>query len=364
MTEIGLTNRHIRRPPGDAAMATIETKMRTRPQRRRLVLDRRLTTLGLLGLLALSLLLSLPGMPAALHSIEGANLLWIAAAVALELASDTSFVVVYRLFFDRLARRDARALAWTSQAAGALLPGGGVGGYAVSGWLTRLTGQPTTWIVRRSSALFFLTSGVNAAAVIVPGALLLAGVAGPHDFLLGGLPAMLASAATLIVLALPAVLRRRGGGPEWIANVVTGVPEARHAAAGANWRLLGALGYLGFDIAVLCVTLLAAGQPLSVPAVMLAYSIGYLANSLPIPGGIGVLDAGLTGALILYGASPVHAASAVLLYHAIALWVPGLGGFYAYLRLRPRLVQTRSVSRRAAREALSAPAAEAVGSPA
>jgi uncharacterized membrane protein YbhN (UPF0104 family) len=100
---------------------------------------------------------------------------------------------------------------------------------------------------------------------------------------------------------------------------------------------------------VLCVALLAVGQPVSVPAVMLAYSIGYLANTIPIPGGIGVLDAGLTGALVLYGVSPIHAASAVLLYHAIALWVPGLGGVYAYLRLRPRLVQTGSLSRWSAR---------------
>ena len=71
---------------------------------------------------------------------------------------------------------------------------------------------------------------------------------------------------------------------------------------------------------------------------ILAYSIGYAANSLPIPGGIGVLDAGLTGALVLYGISPVHAAAAVIVYHAIAFWVPGLGGLIAYLRLRPRLL--------------------------
>jgi uncharacterized membrane protein YbhN (UPF0104 family) len=131
------------------------------------VVSQRLTTLALVGLLVLSLLFSLPGMPAAVHSLAGVNPLWIAVAAALEFASDLSFVVVYRLFFDRVERRDARALAWTSQAADALLPGGGVGGYAISGWLTRLTGQPISWIVRRSSALFFLTSGVNAAAPAV-----------------------------------------------------------------------------------------------------------------------------------------------------------------------------------------------------
>lgn len=29
----------------------------------------------------------------------------------------------------------------------------------------------------------------------------------------------------------------------------------------------------------------------------------------------------------------------MIVYHAIALWVPGLGGLCAYLRLRPRLLQ-------------------------
>jgi hypothetical protein len=32
---------------------------------------------------------------------------------------------------------------------------------------------------------------------------------------------------------------------------------------------------------------------------MLGYSIGYLANVLSIPGGVGVLDGGLAGALLL-----------------------------------------------------------------
>jgi hypothetical protein len=87
------------------------------------------------------------------------------------------------------------------------------------------------------------------------------------------------------------------------------------------------------------VVLNALGHAPPVPVVILAYSIGYAANSLPIPGGIGVLDAGITGALVLYGVSPVHAAAAAIVYHAIAFWVPSLGGVLAYVRLRPRLLR-------------------------
>jgi uncharacterized membrane protein YbhN (UPF0104 family) len=148
---------------------------------------------------------------------------------------------------------------------------------------------------------------------------------------------LLACAATLVVLALPSIMRRRRIASVWLDGVVVGIRDAERTAAHPSWRLVGALGYLGFDITVLWVTLAAVGQPPSVPVLVLGYSIGYLANTLPIPGGIGVLDAGISGALLLYGASPEHVAAAVLVYHAIALWVPGLGGLLAYARLRPRL---------------------------
>jgi hypothetical protein len=54
--------------------------------------------------------------------------MWIVLAAGLELASDLSFVVLFRLFFDRVPGRDARALAWTELPSGALLPSGGTGG--------------------------------------------------------------------------------------------------------------------------------------------------------------------------------------------------------------------------------------------
>jgi len=141
--------------------------------------------------------------------------------------------------------------------------------------------------------------------------------------------------------ALPAMVGSRTRTPRWIAAIATGVREAEETTFNRHpsWRLLGALGYLAFDIAVLWVLLRAVGHAPSIAVVVLAYSVGYAANSLPIPGGIGVLDAGLTGALVLYGVSPVNAAAAVIVYHAIAFWIPGLGGVFAYLRLRPRLLR-------------------------
>jgi uncharacterized membrane protein YbhN (UPF0104 family) len=224
-------------------------------------------------------------------------------------------------------------------ASGALLPGGGVGGLAIGGWLMRLTGAPTRWIIQRSSGIFFLTSAVNGAAIIGAGMLLLGGSPGPHDFARAGLPLIAAALITLLTLAVPWAAPRLGprAGVGWLEGIVAGIRDAVQAVRRPSWRLVGALGYLGFDIAVLRATFSAVDHPPPAAALILGYTIGYLANTLPVPGGVGVLDAGLVGALLLYGAAPAPAAAAVLVYHAIALWVPAAGGLLAYARLRPRL---------------------------
>jgi len=304
-------------------------------------IGRRTATTGLLVALGVAALAAIPGLRGVLREVREIGPGWVAVAVALELASSVSFVVVFRLFFDGLEARDARAMAWTTQASGVLLPGGGAGGLAVGGWLIHLTGAPVGWIVRRSAALFLLGGAVSAAALVGAGVALIAGAPGPHDLDTVVLPTAVAAAGTLLVASLPAILRWTNGRPRWLGSVAVGVREGQRITfrKRPSWRVLGALGYLAFDVAVLWVILRAVGSAPGIATVTLAYSIGYAANWLPIPGGIGVLDAGLTGTLVLYGVSPVHAAAAVIVYHAIAFWVPGLGGLIAYLRMRPRLVQ-------------------------
>ena len=296
--------------------------------------------MGLLVALGIALLAAVPGLRGVLREMREIGLGWVALAVALEIASSVSFVVVFRLFFDRLEPRDARALAWTTQGSGALLPGGGAGGLAIGGWLTHMTGVPVSWIARRSAALFLVGGAMSSAALVGAGVALIAGVPGPHDLLIVVLPTAVAAGGTLAIASLPAILRSWGHEPRWLAPIAASVREGEQITfrRHPSWRLLGAVGYLAFDIAVLWVLLRADGSAPSIAVVTLAYSVGYAANWIPIPGGIGVLDAGITGALVLYGVSPVHAAAAVIVYHAIAFWIPGLGGVFAYLRLRPRLL--------------------------
>jgi uncharacterized membrane protein YbhN (UPF0104 family) len=304
-------------------------------------LRRRLVTLGLLVLCVVGALLAVPDLRPVAHAIDDMSPVLVAVAIALELASCVSFVVIFRLFFRSVPTVEAHELGWAQQGAGALLPGGGIGSLAVGGWLLHLAGMPTRRIVQRSSGLFFLTSAVNVLTLAAAGLVLLLGLAdGPHGVLLDGLPIVAAAGATALVLVVPR-LRRRGSGERpgagWIDDITVGIPAARHALARPSWRLLGALGYLLFDIAVLWTTFAAVGPLPPLAPLVIAYLVGYLANAIPIPGGIGVLDGGLVGALALYGLPVTHAAAAVLVYHAIAFWTPTFGGTFAYVRLRRRL---------------------------
>jgi uncharacterized membrane protein YbhN (UPF0104 family) len=298
---------------------------------------RRVTFFLLLAVFVIGLLLAVPSLRDVLRAMEHMSVAWVAAAVALELASCVGFVVVFRLFFDRVPARQARLLAWTEMASGVLLPAGGVGGLAVGGWLMHVTGMSGHRVVERSSALFFLTSAASVVAMVGAAALLATEVLpGPHGFLLTALPIVAGCLAAAVVVALPARRPRaaRPGGRAWVADLVDGIEVAEQSLRPPGWRVLGSAAYLAFDIAVLWATFRALGVAPPLAPLVLGYVIGYLANLVPVPGGIGALDGGLVGALVVYGLGATDAAAAVLVYHAIAFWVPGLGGLLGLAVLR------------------------------
>jgi uncharacterized protein (TIRG00374 family) len=96
----------------------------------------------------------------------------------------------------------------------------------------------------------------------------------------------------------------------------------------------GAVAWWAFDNAVLFAALHAFGADPGIAAVVMAYLVGMLGNSLPIPGGIGAVDGGLLGALVLYGVPAAPAAAAVLVYRGIALWLPAVLGGLSVVALR------------------------------
>jgi uncharacterized protein (TIRG00374 family) len=101
--------------------------------------------------------------------------------------------------------------------------------------------------------------------------------------------------------------------------------------------LAGSFGLMAFDLAVLDATFRAFGFSPPFGIVVLAYLIGQLGGNIPIPGGIGGLDAGLIGVFVIYHQPLAVTTAAVLIYHAIALWVPALLGSVAFVKLRSTL---------------------------
>ena len=74
--------------------------------------------------------------------------------------------------------------------------------------------------------------------------------------------------------------------------------------------------------------------PLTV--ILMGYLIGQLGGLLPIPGGIGGIDGGLIGTLIVYGAPAAGTAAAVLAYRVILFWLPLIVGRHRLRRAPPR----------------------------
>jgi uncharacterized protein (TIRG00374 family) len=101
---------------------------------------------------------------------------------------------------------------------------------------------------------------------------------------------------------------------------------------------LGAAGYMLFDVAMLGVCFTAFDNPMPAAGVLLlAYLVGQLGGLIPLPAGLGGVDGGLIGTLMLYGVATTPAAVAVLAYRALVLWIPALLGIPAMAALRRRV---------------------------
>ncbi len=74
----------------------------------------------------------------------------------------------------------------------------------------------------------------------------------------------------------------------------------------------------------------------------MGYLIGQLGGLLPIPGGIGGIDGGLIGTLIVFGAPAAETAAAVLAYRVILFWLPLAVGSLSFISLRRELARSET----------------------
>ncbi len=311
--------------------------------------------LGLVVVVVLAVTL-LPGLGELRSKLAHASPGWLLLGVGLKLLSGFGYVAVFRMIFcRRMSWPVSLQIGMSELGANALIPTGGAGGLALGAWALKRGGMRSEEIARRTVAFFLLTSLPNVLGVIVLGFALALGVfGGESNLLLTLLPAVIATGAIGLTLLAGRIARgwgarldrSTGDGASRRRLVVVksltaigdGVREALVLLREGNaLLLLGLLAYLAFDVMILWATFRALGPAPPQAILWIAYLIGELGGLIPVPGGIGGVDAGLVGTFALYNVSLASAAGAVLAYRAIALWVPAVVGGGAFIALRRTL---------------------------
>jgi uncharacterized membrane protein YbhN (UPF0104 family) len=280
-----------------------------------------------------------PGLDSIRSRLDHADPAWLLLGVALEVASCAGYVLMFGpIFCERMARRTSVELGLAELGVGSLIPAGGLGGLALGVWVLRRGGMPAEQIATRTVAFFLIKCAANFAAVAVVGLVMWLGVGPTESAALTILPAALAVAVMGGVAALPVFLRRVDGdgrAARAARGVARGVREALRLLGTGNPAIIfGALGYWAFDNLVLWACFRGFGAHVALTVVLMGYLIGQLGGLLPIPGGLGGVEGGLVGTLVVYGVSVRDAVAAVLAYRVIQFWIPLLLSLPAFVSLQ------------------------------
>ncbi|MGA2009017.1 MAG: hypothetical protein ABSH51_00585 [Solirubrobacteraceae bacterium] len=223
-------------------------------------------TLLLGGALVAGLLLAVPGLKGVATTLSHMKAQWVVVAVVLEAASCASYVVAFLQVFDRAPLRLGARVALSEEAFGAAVSLGGVGSLAVGAWLMVERGAPARRIAERSAVLFLYTSAINVITLILAGLGLFLGLPGPDNPLLSIVPAAVGVIVLVLFLLLPRYVDRivRRVQPGRLRAVLTetaaSARDTKRLVFRPDWQIVGAIGYLWFDIAVLFACFAAVGH--------------------------------------------------------------------------------------------------------
>jgi uncharacterized protein (TIRG00374 family) len=281
---------------------------------------------------------------------------WVAAMVLFEAAS---FLAVWELL--RVALRTPSWFAvGTSQLAGNAF------GQIVPGGMATAGALEYRMLVRAGIRSDSVAAGLTAVSVLSFATLLGLPVLS-LPVILGGTPvakslersayfgvgvfvAMAGAGAALFLWDRP--LEAVGRSAQWLLNriprrkaKVEGLParlrrerDTLRTTLGTQWRraLVASVGKPGFDFAALVAALSAVGAETNPSLVLLAYVAASLLGMIPFtPGGLGFVEAGLTGTLTLAGVGAQDALVATLGYRLVSFWLPipaGLVGYWLFGR--------------------------------
>jgi uncharacterized membrane protein YbhN (UPF0104 family) len=263
---------------------------------------------------------------------------WLAACLLAEVVAYVGYVLTIR----DIARVDDGPDMEITTSAQTVVAGFGVfaatrsnGGFAVDYWALRREGASRRDAFRRVLALGYLEFVTLSIVALVASVALYLRVDGQ-----GSAAAILPSFVVLPVFVLSIwatsskrvgrlSTRRRDQGTirRWIADWVAAAAKARTLLSSPREHGLGVLGmtlYWAGDIVCLWAAMQLVGGPrMSLSALILAYSGGYVLSRRSLPaGGAGVVEVALTYALVGMGAPFAPAVVGVLIYRLFNFWLP------------------------------------------
>jgi uncharacterized protein (TIRG00374 family) len=314
----------------------------------------------LLAVTAVSLYLLAPaliGVFGAFDELDEINPLWFVAMVALQVGSFACMWGILRLAVRTDRWRPVILSQLAANSLARVVPGGPATVGAVQYSMLVRAGVPTA----------AAASGITASALVVFATLLalpllalpaiLTGVAVDPTLTKAALAGavvfvlMVAMGAASVIWDRP--LQLIGRGAQAIINrlrrhhePVTGLPErllrerdSVVGVLGSKWweALLFAAGRWVLDYLTLIAALYAVGATPRVSLVLLAFCAAQLLGNLPLtPGGVGFVEAGLTGTLALAGVGGGAAVVATLAYRLVSFWLPIPAGAVAAVMHRHR----------------------------
>ena len=282
---------------------------------------------------------------------------WIVVAFVFSVAMFAAYVALFRGVVGqqvKLRWKDSYDITMAGLAATRLFSAGGAGGIVLTYWALRKAGMPTKETAARMVAFLVLVYAVYMTTLVIDGVLLSAGVfAGQAPPGLTVVPAAFAGGVIIVFLLMaliPGDLERRfshasqeklwGRITRRLATVPATVAVGTRTAMAfvrepsrGGLALLGAIGFWAAQIGILWASFKAFGIEVPLAVVVEGFFVGMFANLIPLPGGVGGVDAGMLGAFALFDVhGPIFAA--VLIYRIFAFWMPIPPGIVAFLHLR------------------------------
>jgi uncharacterized membrane protein YbhN (UPF0104 family) len=295
----------------------------------------------------------LPGLEGVRSAIAAASAGWVVAAAVIQLVAIAGAVVFVQLVFADVPRRLTWKMGGAQMAANVILST--AGNTAVGYWTLSSIGWRLEPFAERTAVLIIAPTAPNVLLISLFGFGMGIGLfGGPSDWWLTFLPAAIA-----VVIVVVAILAARWGHRlaartrrRWLREglhvLATGVTGTVEVLRRRNWRVLGTWVEVLAAIGALWACLIAVGEHLPFAVVAMGYLIGQLAAVIPVPGGIGTIDAGVIGVLALYGADIDRATAGEVIAHGLALMLPLLAGAVPFALLPGEIKRTRRRSSPAA----------------